>query len=230
MLEAWQEQALREQARRLDGVDVEVYRQFDRDPLAPVIGLGAVDLRVGFFGRDPGREEIRHGIPFIGTGGQHVRRTLYQHLYGRPLPDFDRSVAVGEMFFWANTVPYKPIGNKAWSMAVKKRFQPLMRAVLARQWRGNALITLGREAFLWFGIGQSRDMRRALETFWRRDDRFETSFAIDLDTDAGPERRIHLYPLPHPSPLNATWFKHFPALLTARLQQLDVRVDTLHVG
>src|SRR5699024_12827622 len=104
------------------------------------------------------------------------------------------------MFFWANTVPYKPIGNKAWSMAVKKRFQPLMRAVLARQWRGNALITLGREALLWFGIGQSRDMRRALEAFWRRDDRLVTSVAIGLETDAGPARAVHLHARRHATP------------------------------
>ena len=61
---------------------------------------------------------------------------------------------MGEKFFWANTVPYKPTGNKAWSMKVKKQFQPLMAELLLTTWNGRDLITLGREAFLWFGINQ----------------------------------------------------------------------------
>src|SRR5699024_8221544 len=125
-----------------DGIDVEVYRQYDKDPLAPIIGLGEANLRIALFGRDPGREEVRHGEPFIGAGGQKVRQALYQHLHGAPLPDFAASVAVGRALFWANTVPYKPVGNKAWSMAVKKRFQPLMAQLLATHWRGSDVITL----------------------------------------------------------------------------------------
>ena len=68
-------------------------------------------------------------------------------------------MTVGDDLFWINTVPYKPVGNKAWSMAVKRRFQPLVAALLTRQWDGDRVITLGREAFLWFGIGQSREVR-----------------------------------------------------------------------
>lgn len=223
------DQPFREQAQRIDGIDVDVYANFGKDPLAPIIGLGDADLRVAIFGRDPGREEVRHGVPFIGAGGQKVRQTLYWHLHDAPMPDFEASRAVGELFFWANTVPYKPVGNKAWSMAVKKRFQPLMAALLAEQWRGTDIITLGREAFFWFGIGRSRAERARLTAFWARDDRFETAIEVDLGAAAG-QRRVRLHPLPHPSPLNATWYKHFPALLGARLQQLEVRLDTLHVA
>lgn len=220
----------RQLARRLDGLDVDVYSQFGKDPLAPIIGLGDRDLRVGFFGRDPGREEVRLGEPFIGTGGQKVRQTLYQYLHGRPLPDFEASREVGRLFFWANTVPYKPTGNKAWSMAVKKRFQPLMARLLADEWRGEALITLGREAFLWFGIGQSREARQQLEVFWRRADRFESHIDVTVSADESGGRPVALYPLPHPSPLNATWYKHFPALLRARLEQLGVQSNNLRMG
>lgn len=220
----------REQARHIEGIDVDVYSAFDKDPLAPIIGLGDADLRVGIFGRDPGREEVRYGEPFIGTGGQKVRQALYQHLYGVPLPNFEASRTVGRQFFWANTVPYKPIGNKAWSMAVKKRFQPLMAALLVEQWQGSDIITLGREAFLWFGIGHPKHARDRLAEFWARGDRFESSIVVEVGVEGGACRDIKLHPLPHPSPLNATWYKHFPRLLSARLTQLGVRLDNTRIS
>lgn len=228
-LSAEQLNAFRELARDLPGIDTETYAAFGKDPLDPVIGLGAADTRVGFFGRDPGRDEVQHGMPFIGAGGQKVRAACYRHLYGRDLPDFDASVTVGCDFFWANTVPYKPLGNKAWSMAVKKRFQPLVARLLFDTWHGNDLITLGREAFLWFGILQSKETRQALEAFWTREDRFETSLSTELALSDGRRKTFRLHPLPHPSPLNATWYKRFPDLLVARLDQLDVRAETLRL-
>lgn len=226
---AQQDAVFREQARQIEGIDVDVYARYGKDPLTPIIGLGDADLRIGLFGRDPGHSEIRHGEPFIGAGGQKLRQALYRHLHDRPMPDFEASLAVGRQFFWANTVPYKPLGNKAWSMAVKKRFQPLMMTVLAEQWRGNALITLGREAFLWFGIGQPREARQRLEAFWRSGQRFESGYEVMLGVETGVQRPVTLYPLPHPSPLNATWYKHFPAMLQARLRQLDARPENLRM-
>jgi len=221
--------AFRRLAADLPGIDTEVYAAFGKDPLEPVIGLGDPWVRVGFFGRDPGRDEVQHGMPFIGAGGQKVRTALYQHLYGAPMPDFAASVAVGRHFFWANTVPYKPIGNKAWSMAVKKRFQPLMAQLLIEAWHGREVITLGREAFLWFGINQPREVRTALETFWGREDRFESSLEVPLAAAGDGNRTLRLHPLPHPSPLNATWYKRFPDLLAARLRQLEVRPDNMRL-
>ncbi|MCS4504044.1 hypothetical protein KBTX_00525 [wastewater metagenome] len=215
-----QRAAFREAAAGLNGVDEAVYEAFGRDPLQPVIGLGPADAPVGFFGRDPGREEIRHGMPFIGGGGQMLRRALYAHHHGTEMPGFDASVEVGRGYFWANTVPYKPVGNKAWSMAAKRRFHPLMRSVLVHGWRGRELITLGREAFLWFGIDRPRGERRSLEAFWQRPDRFEASFTVTLTAPDGTDALVRLHPLPHPSPLNATWYRHFPGLLHARLATL----------
>lgn len=221
-----QRQTFRELASVTEGIDVEVYQRFDKNPLEPV-GLQPSKARVGIFGRDPGRDEILHGEGFIGAGGQLVRRALYQHLHGKPMPDFAASVEVGRHFFWANTVPYKPVGNKAWSTKVKQRFHPAMRQLLVDDWHGDRLITLGREAFLWFAMNQPPEVREQVEQFWLREDRFTETLAIPLTTEAGHSRRLHLYPLPHPSPLNATWYKRFPALLLARLQQLDVRLDNL---
>lgn len=214
-------------AQETDGIDLEVYQRFEKDPLDPIIGLGKTNARIGIMGRDPGRDEVKHGEPFIGAGGQLVRKALYRHLHGADMPDFVASQALGRDFFWINTVPYKPVGNKAWSMRVKRRFHPLMRALLIEQWQGRSLITLGREAFLWFGIGQSKEERARIEAFWKSDDRFETFITVTLTTPAGGIRQFDIYPLPHPSPLNATWYKRFPDLLRARLSQLEASSENL---
>lgn len=136
------------------------------------------------------------------------------------MPDFEASRSVGDGYFWINTVPYKPIGNRAWSLAVKRIFHPLMRQLLIDNWSGRDIVTLGREAFLWFGLDQSRVERQRLEAFWQRDDRFSVHCDVELASERGSTRMFRLHPLPHPSPLNAVWFKRFPALLEARLTRL----------
>lgn len=212
--------AFRERAVELPGVDLEVYQAADKDPLEPVIGHGNPAVPIAIFGRDPGRDEVINQVPFIGAGGQKVRKTLYQHRYGEEMPDFEASVEVGKHFFWANTVPYKPLGNKAWSMKVKKQFQPLVADLLVNSWSGSDIITLGREAFFWFAINLDREVKQRLEQFWQRDDRFTSSIEVEITSVEGESRTIKLHPLPHPSPLNATWYKRFPDLLWARLDQL----------
>ncbi len=215
--------AFREAAQELEGVDLEVYAAYGQDALEPVIGQGAPDAAVAIFGRDPGRDEVQHQMPFIGAGGQKVRGTIYNYLYNKEMPDFEASVAVGKRFFWANTVPYKPLGNKAWSMKVKKRFQPLIADLLIKNWNGSDVITLGREAFFWFAINQSREVKLQLEAFWAQENRFETATSVMVTALDGTQRELRLHPLPHPSPLNATWYKRFPELLAARLKQLKVK-------
>ncbi|HET7313067.1 uracil-DNA glycosylase family protein [Salinisphaera sp.] len=222
-----QRRAFRELADDTPGIDTEVYARFDKDALEPIIGLGRRDARIGFLGRDPGRDEVKCGEPFIGAGGQLVRRTIYRHLHGGEMPDFETSRVLGRDFFWINTVPYKPVGNKAWSMKIKRRFHPLMRTLLIESWQGRDLITLGREAFLWFAIDQDKAERDRIQAFWKREDRFESCIEITLDAPDGGEQRFRVYPLPHPSPLNATWYKRFPGLLQARLDELDARPGRL---
>nr|WP_238388310.1 uracil-DNA glycosylase family protein [Sinimarinibacterium sp. NLF-5-8] len=223
-LSAARRNAFRAQAAEITGIDTEVYARYGKDPLEPILGLGDARAPVGFFGRDPGRDEVQHGEPFIGAGGQWVRRTLYQRLHGAPLPDFAASRAIGQGFYWANTVPYKPVGNKAWSTRIKQRFQPLIAELLVEHWQGQNLMTLGREAFLWFGLLQPKAVKTAIDDFWAREDRFEAHAhcTIDMRAPSGAQRTIQLHPLPHPSPLNATWYKHFPALLDARLAALGI--------
>lgn len=199
-------------------IDREVYADAGRDWWSPILlGSGDLSARLGFFGRDPGRNEVYAQEPFIGKAGQHIRGGLHRAAHGEPLPGIEASLAVGSKVFWANTVPYKPIGNKAWSIKVKRRFAAIVTDVLAQQWQGSELITCGREAFLWFGIAD-KELKPAIEAHWKRDDRFESSIAIELGG-----KSMNLHPLPHPSPLNARWYKLFPAMLDSRLNALEWR-------
>jgi uracil-DNA glycosylase len=223
-LTAAQRDAFGREAERTVGIDLAAYAESGRDWREPVIGLGPADARLCIFGRDPGRSEVAHGLAFIGRAGQLVRTALHRRRFGEDAaaPAFEDAVAAGADVFWLNTVPYKPVGNKAWSMAVKRRFQPLMADLLIDPWQGDQVIVLGREAFFWFGIGQPPEVAAALEAFWARDDRHEATLRIDY-RHAGSSRTLTLAPLPHPSPANAVWFARFPALLAKRLRALASR-------
>lgn len=224
VLTAAQHDALRREAEGTAGIDLAAYAQSGRDWREPVIGLGPADAPLCIFGRDPGRSEVEHGLAFIGPAGQLVRSALHRRRFGEDAaaPDFEQAVAAGADVFWLNTVPYKPVGNKAWSMAVKRRFQPLMASLLMDTWQGEQVIVLGREAFFWFAIGQTAEVAAALDAFWARDDRHDATLGIDY-CHAGRSRTLTLAPLPHPSPANAVWFARFPALLAKRLQALMPR-------
>lgn len=213
--------ACRRLAAGLQHLDHNAYAAAGRDPHEPVVGLGPRTAPVAFFGRDPGREEILHGVPFIGAGGRQVRSVLHRRRHGTTPDGVAQGIAAGADYFWVNTVPYKPLGNKAWPMTVKRRFQPLIARLLLEAWQGTHVITLGREAFLWFGLGQPAVTRQRLDAQWADPERFRTSVGIDYQLGEGVGRRLCLHPLPHPSPLNATWYRRFPGLLEARLDALE---------
>lgn len=207
---------MRTLAADLNQLDVETYTRFDRDPLSPIVGLGDKHAPIAFFGRDPGKDEVRLAAPFVGAGGKLIRHGLQRAL---GLPESSSTEALlnaGKECFYINTVPYKPIDNKAWSMTVKCEFQPLVASLLVSQWEGQDIITLGKEALLWFGINADKAQREALHEFWARADCFDSSIKVDVQ---GKSYRI--YPLPHPSPLNRRWYSQFPALLSQRLETLD---------
>jgi uracil-DNA glycosylase len=211
--------ALATLARELRGVDRDCYARHGRDPLQPLIGLGPADAPLCFVGRDPGAAEVAQWRPFVGGAGQQIRRGLAAHLFaGRDYSE-DLGLRAGASVFWMNTVPYKPIDNKPWPLAVRRQFHALLLPLLARHWRGRDVVTFGTEAFGWFGIGQSAPVREAMDAFWQKPDRFEASLPLQLACDGGT-RAFTLHPLPHPSPANAQWKKRFPGLLQLRLQQL----------
>lgn len=196
-------------------IDTEVYATAGRPPTDPVVlGSGSLDARVGFFGRDPGRHEVLHGEPFIGAGGRVLRDVLHDRTIGGPAPDVEAARRAGQHLFWANTVPFKPVGNKAWSMKVKRRFSGLIAELLVDHWKGDQLLLLGNVALDWFRIEAPHEKAR-LATFGKRPERYTESLLITLRG-----KPITLHPLPHPSPLNARWFRKVPDLLRARLDSL----------
>lgn len=132
-------EALRKIAGELDRLDIDCYRKHARDPLEPVLGLGSPNARWCFFGRDPGEQEVLLQKPFVGEAGQKIRAVM-------------REVSLDdEDVFWMNTVPYKPTGNKPWSLAVRRRCQrPLLELLL--RWQNGRGIAFGEAAFRWFGM------------------------------------------------------------------------------
>lgn len=219
---------LRALGHALEGRDLECYATFAKDPCAPILGAGDPSARICCFGRDPGRDEVRHGEPFVGAGGQKLRAALHRVLFGADPPDFDASLRAGRHVYWANMVPFKPLGNKAWPPRVLRAFRPYVADLLVHDWRGTDVICLGEGAFRWFGLDDRDDAAR-LAAHWARDDRFETSIAVTLRAPDGAARGLTLHPLPHPSPLNATWTPHFPRLADARLRSLGLGPDSWRV-
>lgn len=196
-------------------VDVDAYLRAGRDPREPVLlGSGRLDAPLGIFGRDPGATEIELGEPFIGAGGQLVRRGLLAHAGGEPPAGDAHLRSIGARVFWANTVPYKPVGNKAWGVRVRRAFRPIIAELIERRWCGRDLITLGNNAFFWFGL-DDREVAAHLAGFWERGDRYTASVEVRLGA-----KIVRLHPLPHPSPLNARYFREFPEMLGRRLAAL----------
>ena len=152
--------------------------------------------------------------PLIGAAGKLVRAGVHRWKRGGPPPDFEAERAMGAEVFFSNTVPYKPVGNKAWSVKVKRRFAPMIQHLIAHHWTGSDLICCGNVAFHWFGM-VDKALKPALDVHWQLDDRYERPLSIEF---AG--RKLRLHPLPHPSPLNARWYPHFPALMDACLTRV----------
>ncbi|MFT5582491.1 MAG: uracil-DNA glycosylase [Cognaticolwellia sp.] len=197
-------------------IDVPVYESAGVEPTKPVLlGTGSLQARIGVMGRDPGRHEVIENEPFIGKGGQLIRQALHQAQFGRDASSLDDYKRAGQSFFWANTVPYKPTGNKAWSVKIKRRFLPHIQELLVDQWQGRDLITCGNVAFEWFGLAD-KSLKPQLKAFWALPDRYQRSLGLTL---GGKDFVLH--PVPHPSPLNAIWYKRFPQLMSQRLTQLN---------
>ena len=69
----------------------------------------------------------------------------------------------------------------------------------------------------------SREERARLKAFFQGEGRYERSLEVEVTSPlSGATRPLTLHPLPHPSPLNATWYKRFPGLLDERLVSLGV--------
>ena len=168
------------------------------------------------------------GQPLIGAAGRKVRAGIIGKLGQSSRHEPDRRLEPAELAealqyaLLTNLVPFKPVGNKAYSDAVRSRFRPFLERLLADYWTGQSVITLGAEAFEWFRpyaeLG-AYDRDGPTET------RFERVFRCRLPGQTkgrgSAEKSLLLYPLPHPSPLNRRWFARFPEMLAERLTQIE---------
>jgi uracil-DNA glycosylase family 4 len=200
-------------------IDQEVYEKVGKDPLVPIACAGNPAARICSFGRDLGKDEVRHGQPQVGAAGKLVRRGVLEAAGLTPDPKDRLLESALEYIFLSNTVPYKPPGNKAYAVSVKERFRPFVAALLVHYWQGDVVITLGTEAFQWFTPYAKPG---AAAEFWAREDRYESEFICHITSslnDTERTRRLTICPLPHPSPLNQRWLPLFPALLANRLDK-----------
>jgi uracil-DNA glycosylase len=212
------------EARRAEfSIDEVPYKKAGRDPQALILFAGSLDSKLAFFARDLGWNEVIEGEPLIGDAGQRVRKAIYRAVFGNEPPPGDTHLAEAvSRVLLTNTVPYKPVGNKAYSTGVKERFRPFVAELLTCYWQGETIITMGTEAFQWF---KPYAEKGAVEAFWKRPDRFEASMEVTLSAECGGKtvsRTVTLAPLPHPSPLNQAYLALFPSLLEARLNRFLV--------
>ena len=215
---------VQQEARREEfPIDVPVYKSANLEPTHPVLYAGNLQSPLCFFGRDLGKDEVHARQPLIGASGTMVREGFYYAIHKQKAPSREElDKAVCDRVLLTNTVPYKPPGNKAYLMKVKKRFRPFVERLFMFHWEGNQIITLGTEAFKWFApYGE----RGEVDSFFRQSDRFENKLTVNLsatdDLGMTHQRAISLLPLPHPSPLNQKYYAIFPKMLQKRLEQVE---------
>ena len=204
-------------------IDVPVYEAAGIEPTEPILYAGNLLSPLCFFGRDLGKDEVHARQPLIGASGTMVRQGFYYAVHNDKAPDrtaLDDTTI--ERVLLTNTVPYKPPGNKAYLMKVKKRFRPFLEQLFVLHWQGNQVITLGTEAFKWFApYGDKGEVN----DFYSRSDRFENQLTVNIsatdNTGMTQTKAIALLPLPHPSPLNQKYYAAFPKMLQTRLSQVE---------
>lgn len=202
-------------------IDKPVYTTAKRDPLTPILFAGTLQSSLCFFARDLGKDEVAAGQPLYGAAGKLVRGGLHSFLFGKTAGDTPALQQAADQVLLTNTVPYKPIGNKAFSSKIKQRFRPFLELLLVNFWKGNWIITLGTEALDWFAP-YAVD-RGQFEAFASKEERFRTTIEVTLTAQwqgSSNKKSVTLAPLPHPSPLNQKYYEFFPQMLAERLKKV----------
>ena len=216
---------VQQEAQREDfPIDVPVYKSAGLEPTTPILYAGNLESPLCFFGRDLGKDEVHARQPLIGASGTMVRQGFYYAVHKQKAPSrkaLDETTI--DRVLLTNTVPYKPPGNKAYLMKVKKRFRPFLEQLFVLHWQGDRIITLGTEAFKWFApYGQKGEVN---DFYADADNRFESQLTVNIsatdDTGMSQTKAITLMPLPHPSPLNQKYYAAFPKMLQSRLSQVE---------
>jgi uracil-DNA glycosylase len=221
-------EGVRREAERAEfPVDTGVYERSGRDPKLPILFAGSLDASLCIVGRDLGKDEVRAGQPLIGAAGRLVRAGIIRACQPNDLAHEVRSAVDPTLenalrhALLTNTVPFKPIGNKAYSPAVRQRFRPFLERLLVNHWKGQRVITLGTQAFEWF---RPYGEEAAFQTEGATEVRFERVFHCKLSglTDKGVayDKTLLVYPLPHPSPLNRRWFSRFGSMFAGRMEEV----------
>lgn len=213
---AWQRIAL--QLPDSPGIDVAAYAAAGLAPGTPVLGLGDAAVTLCVLGRDPGKDELVHRTGFIGAGGRKIRRELFRRANRREPASTQDFLDAGRQAFWVNTVPFKPVGNKAWPERVRQACRPIIADLLVHAWQGTDVLAAGKEALLWFGHDQATLSR--LQAHWSAEDAFTSPVDVVVEAPDGASRRLRVHALPHPSPLNATWASRFPGILADCLDRI----------
>ncbi len=200
-------------------IDKDVYQAAGRDPLSPILLAGSLESPLCFFARDLGKDEVHAGQPLYGAAGRLVRGGIHHFLHNTIASSNEDLQKAASCVLLTNTVPYKPIDNKAYPVKVKERFRPFLVKLLMEHWQGKCIISLGSEALQWF---EKYDTSSQFKSFMKSEKRFTETFTLDLKatTNKGIEVRksVILAPLPHPSPLNQKYYTLFPQMLAKRLE------------
>jgi uracil-DNA glycosylase len=216
------DQVQQEAQRESFPIDLPIYESAHKDPTRPVLYGGNLHSQLCFFGRDLGKDEVIAGQPLIGSAGRLVRQGFYEALHGQKTNVQAQLNTVCDRLLLTNTVPYKPPGNKAYAVAVKERFRPFVAKLLVLHWQGNQIISLGTEAFKWFTPYGNKG---EVDQFFKQSDRFATSLDVVLKAEDEQglihQKTVTLLPLPHPSPLNQTYYAKFPQMLQDRLKNIQ---------
>ena len=218
LIERVQQEAQREEFP----IDIPVYKSAKLEPTHPVLYAGNLHSPLCFFGRDLGRDEVHARQPLIGAAGTKVRQGFYEMMYGKSTNSIEELKRICDRVLLSNTVPYKPPGNKAYTVKVKERFRPFVERLLVFHWQGNQIITLGTEAFKWYAPYREKG---EIDQFFKRSDRYEAKLTVSMTATDGEgnsqQKSITLLPLPHPSPLNKRYYAIFPEMLQQRLAQVE---------
>ncbi len=216
------EQIIQEAEKTEFPIDIPVYHGAELKPTQPILYAGNLKSQICIFGRDLGRDEVFARQPLYGAAGTLMRQGFYYAIYGEKTSNKKELEKVCDRLLLTNTVPYKPPENKAYSLAVKKRFRPFIERLLVLHWQGKQIVTLGTEAFKWF----SDYDKEGIEQFWQKgDDRYAGKITIKLkatdDNNITKEKLVTLLPLPHPSPLNKKYYSKFPQMLQQRVNDFE---------
>ena len=214
---------IRQEAEREDfPIDLPIYEGAGKTPTQPILYAGKLESKICFFGRDLGKDEVSQGQPLIGSAGKMLRKGFYRGIYHQEPSSPEDLQSICDRALLTNTVPYKPPGNKAYTIKVKERFRPFIAQLLVIYWGGNQIVTLGTEAFKWFA---PYGPKKRLEEFWQRGDRYEAQLPITLEAldfqGNKHQRQVSLLPLPHPSPLNKRYYAKFPQMLQQRIHEFE---------